>query len=92
MCKLALLLLILSPLAAFGEVIVEVPAQQCVWHAGDDLRWAAPNLDESSWRPYAQLNLQPGDAHAWVRCHGDLSFLRGVVHPAIQVTLGACRA
>ncbi len=89
MCKLALLLLILSPLAAFGEVIVEVPAQQCVWHAGDDLRWAAPNLDESSWRPYAQLNLQPGDAHAWVRCHGDLSFLRGVVHPAIQVTLVA---
>jgi hypothetical protein len=89
MRKLALLLLILSPLAAIGESIVEVPAQQCVWRAGDDLRWAAPNLDESGWRPYAHWNLQPGDVHAWVRCHADLSSLRGVTHPAIQVTLFA---
>jgi hypothetical protein len=89
MHKLALLLLILSPLAASGASIVEVPAQQCVWRAGDGLNWAATNLDESSWQPYEQWNLQPDDAHAWVRCHVELSSLRDVRHPAIQVTLFA---
>jgi hypothetical protein len=89
MRKLALLLLILTPLAALGENIIEVPAQQCVWRAGDDPSWAAPNLDESGWRPYAHWDLQPGIAHAWVRCPADLLPLRGLEHPAIQVTLPA---
>jgi len=89
MRKLALLLLILTPPAALGESIIEAPAQQCVWRAGDDPSWAAPNLDESGWRPYAHLDMQPGVAHAWVRCHADLLPLRGLEHPAIQVTLPA---
>jgi len=52
MRKLAWLLLILTPLAALSESIIEIPAQQCVWRAGDDTSWAALNLDESGWRPY----------------------------------------
>jgi len=87
MRKLAWLLLILTPLAALSESFIEIPAQQCVWRAGDNPSWAAPNLDESGWRPYAQFNLGPGDAHAWVRCHADLLSLRSVAYPAIQVTL-----
>lgn len=89
MRKLAWLFLVLSPLAAVGESMVEIPADQCVWRAGDDLAWAAPNLDEGAWRLYGQLNLQPDDVHAWVRCHLGFSSLRDVAHPAIQVTLAA---
>ncbi|MFZ0631094.1 MAG: hypothetical protein WA399_15980 [Acidobacteriaceae bacterium] len=35
MRKLALLLVFLSPLAAFGQGIVSIAPQQCVWRAGD---------------------------------------------------------
>jgi hypothetical protein len=84
-----MLLLVLTPLAALGESIIEVPAQQCVWRAGDDPNGSAPNLDESGWRLYSHWDLQPGVTHAWVRCHADLSPLRSVEHPAIQVALPA---
>jgi hypothetical protein len=85
--KLVLLLLILSPLASIGESLIGIPSQQCVWSPGGNLLWAAPDLDESGWRPYPQLDLRPGDAQVWVRCHVRLSELRDVEHPAIQVTL-----
>ncbi|MGH9607372.1 MAG: PP2C family protein-serine/threonine phosphatase [Terracidiphilus sp.] len=78
-----------APSQLAAQSVIAISPQQCVWRAGDNPAWAAPNLDERSWRPYAQWNLQPGDVHAWVRCHADLSSLRGVTHPAIQVTLFA---
>jgi len=58
MRKLALLLVLLSPLAALGQGIIAVSPRQCVWRAGDNPAWAAPNLDESGWQPRAQT----GDA------------------------------
>ncbi|HTX75723.1 MAG TPA: SpoIIE family protein phosphatase [Terracidiphilus sp.] len=89
MRKPALLLVFLSPLAAFGQGIVSIAPQQCVWRAGDNPAWAAPNLDENGWQPYTQWKLNPDEPHMWVRCHADLSSLRGAAHPAIQVTLYA---
>jgi len=54
------LLLLLAPVAGFGQSLVTIAPENCVWHAGDSiggeavgrLRWAAPDLDESGWKPY----------------------------------------
>ena len=82
---LALLLLTATGLSARAAV-VSIPTKQCVWHSGDNLSWAAPVLDESGWRPLPAVNLQPDDAHLWVRCHASFSGLRGLAHPSIQVS------
>jgi hypothetical protein len=89
MRKTVLILTCLFPSALAAQSVVTVPPQQCVWHAGDNPSWAAPNLDESGWQPYAQWKLSPDQPHYWVRCHADLSPLQGLAHPAIQVTLYA---
>jgi hypothetical protein len=89
MHRLALLFaLALSP-AAFGQPILTVSPQQCVWHAGDDPTWAASNLDESAWQPYTNWKLDPSEPSIWVRCHADLSSLSATDQPALQVTLYA---
>jgi len=69
--------------------IISIPLQQCVWRAGDNPAWAAPNLDETGWQPYAQWKLNPDQPRIWVRCHADLSVLRGMRHPAMQISLYA---
>jgi hypothetical protein len=89
MRKLLLFLLIaatvLTPVALVAQSIVTVPPQQCLWHSGDDPSWAAPNLGETGWRPFPVKKLQSGDVRLWLRCHADLSSLRGLPHPAVQV-------
>ncbi len=70
-----------------GSGIINITPQQCVWRAGDNLAWAAPDLDESGWQPYTNWKLDPSEPHIWVRCHADLSFLRGILQPAVQVSL-----
>ena len=92
-CLVALTVLSLAlPGALVAQSVIEVLPQQCVWRAGNDPAWAAPNLDEAGWGPYAEWKLQPGQTHIWVRCHPDLSSLAATAHPAIQVTLfGAYR-
>lgn len=72
-----------------AQSVVTVSPRQCVWRAGDDPAWAAPNLDESGWQPYASWNLNPEEPRYWVRCYADLSSLRGVERPAIQVNVPA---
>ncbi len=94
MRKLLLLILVaaltlapvaLVPVALDAQSIVTVPPQQCLWHSGDDPNWAAADLNETGWRPFPVEKLQPRDAHLWLRCHADLSRLRGLPHPAIQI-------
>ena len=75
--------------ARIGGQTVTVDPQQCFWRAGDDLGWAAPNLDESSWQPYSTLKLNPTVPQIWIRCHADLSSLRSVVQPGLQIRLAA---
>ena len=81
--------LVLVPIQLAAQSIITVSPQQCVWRAGDDPAWAAPNLDESGWLPYTQWKLSPDEPRYWVRCHADLSPLQGSEHPAIQMTLYA---
>jgi hypothetical protein len=66
-----------------------ISPQQCVWRAGDNPAWAAPNLDDSTWLPYADWKPQSGQVYLWVRCHADLNVLRSVDNPALQVNLYA---
>lgn len=88
MRRLALLLL-LVPSALPAQSILEVSPQQCVWRAGDDPAWAAPTFDDSAWQPYTQWKLNPNHPRIWVRCHADLSALRGTEHLALQASVPA---
>jgi Stage II sporulation protein E (SpoIIE) len=99
------LLLVLLALAAFAaqpevaqplpaqslpaQSIVSIPAQQCIWRAGDNPAWAAPNLDESGWQPYAAWKPDPGQLQIWIRCRANVSESPGGNPPQIQVGLYA---
>ena len=71
-CVAALTLLWLTlPGALTAQSLLSVAPQQCVWRAGDDLAWAAPNLDDHSWS-VAQQGTWPrpafsSDGFIWVR-------------------------
>ena len=82
-----LVLLFALPGALAAETIVTVAPQQCIWHTGDDLAWAAPNLDETGWQPYTQWKSQYGQTHFWVRCNAELNALSSEVDPELQVSL-----
>ena len=88
MRKLALLLL-LPPVALAAQSIQTISPQQCVWRAGDNPAWAAPNIDETVWQPYTQWKVNPDQPRIWVRCHADLSALRGTEHLALQASVPA---
>ena len=78
---------VVGPLpAASAQLTVSIPPQQCVWQKGDDLRWAAPGLDESNWHPTSQWT---GSATPtpffWLRCRFNPAQLSADVQPALQV-------
>ncbi len=77
--------LVLATVHLAAQSVVTISPQQCVWHAGDNPAWSAPNLDESSWQPYATWKSPPGQTQMWARCHADLAALQSVAHPAIQL-------
>ncbi len=81
----AILLLLLLPAPLAAQSPITVSPQQCVWRAGDDPSWAAPNLDETGWQPYTAWHANTAQPHLWVRCHADFSSLHSVAQPAIQV-------
>jgi len=82
---ISFLMLLTGSLAA--QSVIAIPPQQCLWHAGDDPRWAAPSLDESAWLPYSNWHSGDSPARLWIRCHADLSSLRATAQPAAQVRL-----
>jgi hypothetical protein len=88
--SIAFLCAFLSP--AIAQSLVTVSPSQCVWHTGDNPAWAAPDLDETGWQSFARLKLMDqlhfwlsDQPHFWARCHADLSSLRTLAHPALQV-------
>jgi hypothetical protein len=87
MLKIIAFASLVYPATVAAQSIVDIPQQQCVWHEGDDPRWAAQTLDESGWQPWPQW--KPDFAHSrfWVRCHFGTASLRGDTQPAIQVVL-----
>jgi hypothetical protein len=79
--------LLLFPFPLAAQSVLNIPVQQCVWHAGDDPGWVATNVDETGWQPYSNWKSSTSDPHLWVRCRVDLSVLRSVAQPAIQLSL-----
>jgi Stage II sporulation protein E (SpoIIE) len=88
MRKVLVLLWLCLPAVLFAQE-VKIPPGACVWRAGDDPAWAAPTLDESGWLPYSAWPQSLAQPHIWIRCHADLSALRGVAQPALQIRLYA---
>lgn len=82
----AILLLLLAPSLLAAQTALSIQPEHCVWRAGDDLGWAAPNLDESAWQP---VSTWPGFATPtpdfWVRCRFDPRQLAPAVHPELQI-------
>lgn len=78
-----------SPPWLAAQSVITVSTEHCVWRAGDDLAWAASNLDERGWQPYLTWRPEDGQLRLWVRCHADLDALRATADPAIQVDLPA---
>jgi hypothetical protein len=89
MRRLVVALLLLAPPAAFGQSLITISPQQCVWRAGDDPSWAAPSLDESRWKPFTAFSLSETQPHFWIRCDLDQSSLRNLDHPAVQIRVSA---
>lgn len=83
----AAFLLVLLQLPAAAQTALTIQPQHCVWRAGDDPAWAAPQLDESGWQPTSQWSpvatLTPV---FWLRCRFDPSRLAPAVDPELQVS------
>jgi len=77
--------MIALPVSLFGQAVLIVPPEHCVYKAGDDPRWAAPGLDETGWLPYAEFQIGGDSTHVWVRCHVDFP-LASVRDPSIMVS------
>ena len=90
MRRLILILLVCAAQLAVQAVVaaqsvVTIAPQQCVWHAGDSAAWTAPALNEADWQPLATWKRQTSEPRFWIRCSADLSTLRSLAHPALQV-------
>jgi hypothetical protein len=82
---LLLLLLLPGPLAA--QTALSIAPQQCVWKQGDDIGWAAPDLDESDWQPAATwVPIATSTPYFWLRCRFDPRQLAAAVNPQLQVS------
>jgi hypothetical protein len=77
----------LFPAALAAQSVITIAPQQCVWRAGDDPTWSAPQLDESGWQPWSQWKPNFAHPHLWVRCHFEPATLRAAAKPAVQVGL-----
>jgi hypothetical protein len=82
-----LLLLLLLPWPLAAQTALSIAPQQCVWKQGDDMRWAAPDLDESDWQPVATwVPLATPTPYFWLRCRFDPRQLAAAVDPQLQVS------
>ncbi len=77
-----------GPGALAAQAVITVAPQQCVWRAGDNAAWAAPNLDESGWQHLPSAAM-PDSAFFWIRCPVPLGDLRAVPHPALAAMIPA---
>ena len=72
--------------AACAQSALSITPEHCVLRAGDDVRWAAPELDETGWQPASswtgESTIEP---HFWLRCRIDPAALAPAVKPVLQV-------
>lgn len=76
--------------AAGAQSALSIAPDHCVFRAGDDVRWAAPGLDETGWKPASQWTTDSTlDAKFWLRCRVDPKQLAAAVKPVLQITADA---
>jgi hypothetical protein len=71
----------------FGRQLIETRLSQCVYHAGDNLEWAAPELDDTTWESISNRKVYPSQWRMWIRCHVHSEAIAGMAHPALMVVL-----
>jgi hypothetical protein len=72
-----------------GQQLIETRLSQCVYHAGDNLEWAAPELDDTTWESVSNRKVDPSQWRMWIRCHVHSEAIARMAHPAAMVDLSA---
>ena len=72
---------------ATGQQLIEIQPSQCVYHAGDNLAWAAPELDDATWERVSNSKVDPSQWRIWIRCHLHSEAIAAMAHPAAMVEL-----
>jgi len=72
-----------------GQQLIEIRLSQCVYHAGDNLEWAAPEVDDTTWERMSNRKVDPSQWRMWIRCHVRSEAIAGMAHPAAMVDLSA---
>ena len=81
-----LLVITVSACALSAQDALSIAPEQCVFRTGDDVRWAARELDETGWLPASEWTGDPStQAHFWLRCRLNPAKLAPTVHPVLQV-------
>lgn len=84
------LALMFSATVAVAQTAMSIAPEKCVYRAGDDVRWAAPGLDESGWQPASRWTAESTiEPHFWLRCRIDPAALAPEVKPVLQVEADA---
>jgi len=66
---------------------LSIDPTDCVYREGDDLSWAAANLDQSNWLPLESWpNVATPNPYYWLRCRLNPSQLNPLISPVLQVT------
>jgi hypothetical protein len=82
-----ILLLLLLPGSLAAQSALSIAPDRCVWNQGDDMRWAAPDIDESGWQPTATWQaIATPTPNFWLRCRFDPGQLAVAVDPQLQVS------
>ncbi len=74
--------------ACQAQAALSITAETCLFHFGDNPAWAAPDLDDRTWLPTAQLpEKQHFEPRVWFRCRLTPASLAPTVNPVLQVDL-----
>ena len=75
------------PAMLAAQSALSIAPQHCAWKQGDDIRWAAPDLDETGWQPVTSwLPYATPTPYFWLRCRLDPRQLSPAVNPELQVS------
>lgn len=72
---------------ATRQQLIETQLSRCVYHAGDNLAWAAPELDDTTWERMSNRKVDPSQWRMWIRCHVHSEAIAAMAHPAAMVEL-----
>jgi hypothetical protein len=75
---------------ANAQAALSIEPERCVFRSGDDIRWAAPGLDESGWQPASAWSEDASlQSHFWLRCRMNPEELAPAINPVLQIAANA---